>query len=1546
MALENNGKDESMTRGEEVEEADDEAEEDEDEEGEDENVIRITTAAATDFVDMNRERAEEPELVIPQIQVQSQPLPSTSSATKKEEKSEREYVRLEAKEVYILMSKEYRISRNRRAEWFFNHVNSCLSFPPDEDEGEKGEEEEEKASGGGATSSSHSNGSSDFEVVSIIPLNPPQEWTFDNRHAYRYHVNPNTVVTYLSRRYRIVFCLDISPSIASVDVQAGGVVFDNIFKALQACLHGLLQPFEVPGSRRMFGPEIFITVIAHTPFFTPVTDQVLIQGQILDSQTCDKIIHLIFGRLNDIENKIASIVSNGFSDDDDPHIYYDDDEHGDDNLSTHQEEDHRVNLDETFLSNNVYSSLSMSPDFGLLDLLRQALIALSLMPENSSAGLVILTDGVISVPDGRYLDIILSQLRYNTVSCSFIQLSSPFHPHLCHGVLPYADLMKFIASATFGAYLSDAPDISDTGTIMNVYHMAFLAWSFQKTLETEWTKPGPPTHVKPGEWSVRNKCFFSVRDMPIVKKQQYENILNVDHMKVMSCRLREGFTIKEVVTSETGLSEVTLILPWKFLIHLEYKILISSDFDDEVGPAGSRVRCAVSLEGPYDFLHDVTCLAKKPFSSLYRQLMVNRFWATRKNLSESDRLLVHLNSFSSNPAYYNIPETLRKGMPLFYWAASSSATPQLHQSNELSIPQFTQFWKPVCLLDTTVWQKWMHTHRIGVILEHDYPLPKHMHLPNSTGRFNVIQCRQAVMALNNLLKSMSTFVLLENQSYVHLLFKDEEKVPYSFCLIRVTSKPPHVVLRLAFLVGTPGHLRHRTVATFREKIANLMFPQRVKDPPKWRVIMNTPSTTTASPLVNKTAWSEMPCCVIVQKPVEKILIRYDKRRFAIFTSYVEGKSAAPKQSTFGFRPTYQAPWGTASFQMLPEVFNTIARYLHHKRWIWWFPGGELPPLNMKWASEILATVTKIRLQEGFRFAYSSAGITNMVLELPMKNNSSNKNAVAPMVLQFVIFPPCSTLTSEFDDYDSFDAHDSLYLITECWAEPQYGQVAQNEPSPAVAPNFLELDYTEIPKQMFETDHKCISLVGTFEYLVRICDHKEAPFLISVNQSTADKPVVGECESIEVIPFEFDLKQILMRSGQVEILFSSFFQDLSLTFPNEWNQSVCHLFERANSVLYQQWCGSIASLQDKEVELTMEQHDAATRAVLQRKGIEEVTDTPRATPGTDREPYTQRDKHVQWRCFVRSTSTTHVILTLLPSTLKDVKSLLLQLENMESIHKTKCSRYVEFLESDQFPPPPEAVELSSGTESSILPPPPPPSLTSSQLSHSSLTCTNCQGGRKRVRAFSGGECAPAVKKYMTDTNSGSSQLHQHQESGSTVSSNLQVPPDFSGDPVRSQTFSEGTVSGKLAQFVRAKRAHSEQAAGTPSVEQEENPCCAQINYFLHRSGSGGGGGATGGSDDSLRYVPCRTPIIGSLGLSVFTYSCSLLSLTDHVIFKKLSRDEMVKDFRVNKGDTIGTNVQDEFEGDEDDDDDLSSGSGTIFHNGRSISQESFSESSLQ
>lgn len=65
----------------------------------------------------------------------------------------------------------------------------------------------------------------------------------------------------------------------------------------------------------------------------------------------------------------------------------------------------------------------------------------------------------------------------------------------------------------------------------------------------------------------------------------------------------------------------------------------------------------------------------------------------------------------------------------------------------------------------------MHTHRIGMILQHDETLGKHLHTPNSSGRFHTITSRQALESVNNLLKGWSTFILMENHSYVKLIYR-------------------------------------------------------------------------------------------------------------------------------------------------------------------------------------------------------------------------------------------------------------------------------------------------------------------------------------------------------------------------------------------------------------------------------------------------------------------------------------------------------------------------------------------------------------------------------------------------------------------------------------------------------------------------------------------------------------------------------------------------------------------------------------------------------
>ena len=46
-------------------------------------------------------------------------------------------------------------------------------------------------------------------------------------------------------------------------------------------------------------------------------------------------------------------------------------------------------------------------------------------------------------------------------------------------------------------------------------------------------------------------------------------------------------------------------------------------------------------------------------------------------------------------------------------------------------------------LDINIWHRWMHTHRLGLLLQHDHPLPKYLLTTSSNGRYHPVQCRKA-----------------------------------------------------------------------------------------------------------------------------------------------------------------------------------------------------------------------------------------------------------------------------------------------------------------------------------------------------------------------------------------------------------------------------------------------------------------------------------------------------------------------------------------------------------------------------------------------------------------------------------------------------------------------------------------------------------------------------------------------------------------------------------------------------------------------------------
>lgn len=68
--------------------------------------------------------------------------------------------------------------------------------------------------------------------------------------------------------------------------------------------------------------------------------------------------------------------------------------------------------------------------------------------------------------------------------CIPFQVGGAYSYDCSFGYIPNVELMKFISLATFGSYLPSCPEVDVNNQEMNVYHKAFLTYSFLKTPES------------------------------------------------------------------------------------------------------------------------------------------------------------------------------------------------------------------------------------------------------------------------------------------------------------------------------------------------------------------------------------------------------------------------------------------------------------------------------------------------------------------------------------------------------------------------------------------------------------------------------------------------------------------------------------------------------------------------------------------------------------------------------------------------------------------------------------------------------------------------------------------------------------------------------------------------------------------------------------------------------------------------------------------------------------------------------------------------------
>uniref|UniRef100_A0AAY4B5N6 SZT2 n=1 Tax=Denticeps clupeoides TaxID=299321 RepID=A0AAY4B5N6_9TELE len=1113
----------------------------------------------------------------------------------------------DADQVYLLMKKEYRISRNVRLAWFLSKLNQVIR-PTQKAE--------------------LLNSKKELDVLSILPKGWQPEFSAID---LPYLLVPSTNVTFLSRRYRFIIELDLSPSTGIVDDSTGEMIFDEVFHALSRCLAGLSRPFKVPGTDLPFQPEVFITILAYSSIIGLSSHQVLVQGCQLERTDLDQFLNQIYQQLRAVENSIAEVL----------------------------QQQHCAGRAQVSKRPQRKQGVSMvTADVGLVSMVRQGILALQLLPPNSSAGIIIITDGVTSVPDVAVCETLLNQLKSGTIACSFVQVGGAYSYDCSFGYIPNVELMKFISLATFGSYMSTCPEIDPASQEMNTYHKAFLTYSFLKTSESM-----NPEYYCFSQHKLFNEHLVSASGNPALamrRKKHTEKEVHADLVSVVSVRLREGYTVREISLTKGGSQlEVRLVLLWKHNMRIEYLAVASWPLD----PGKRTTWVEVTMEGSYDILHDISCTMKKPITSPYRTSVIRRFWNTLQSINQTDQMLVHLQSFSSIPEHYTIPESTKNGVPLFY-IPPGSTTPVLslqHSgSKDSSQSQFASYWK------------WLHMHPcsrncstmhqvIEIVAGIAFPVPKHVHNAGSNGRFSTIQCRISHSALTSLLRDWSSFVLVEGYSYVKLIYSASHQPPASFYLVRLISKAPCMVLRLGFPIGTLAHNRNKIVDDLRERILQLRFPHRVQNkeatPKTKRKIMGNISPSKSPPLpLPKPALSDRPCVVVLNKPLEKLLIRYEKLPLDFRMSFILN------MEPFAQPVSMAAPLNSAASRTASSTLASLSRYFLHRRWVWTVQNSLSPAVSPQAVAHILSMLSEIRLSEGFHYAASGEGIVNMVTELQMKGMPGEvKEESRTCIVQYILFPPHSTSTKDSfstdDDNDTeveaIDVDTELNLVTECWVEPQNGTIWSSLEQHR---HFQDLTYQEIPQAIFPRDVMCLSTMMTFEYLIQLCQNKEQSYPPCIaKDSTGPIPASDDC--ICTVPFQFDLMKLLPKCQQLELFFLTLMENEealqeSTCLPNELLLSLFH------SSLQQE-------LSDREIPLADSDHMNFMQHILQRDRDGHVP--PFSLPVIKGKKYSTRyllDEepervHVErvgstphWKCYAKFISPQQILLTFLPYSLDE------------------------------------------------------------------------------------------------------------------------------------------------------------------------------------------------------------------------------------------------------------------------------------------------------
>lgn len=137
-------------------------------------------------------------------------------------------------------------------------------------------------------------------AISVQPNDIPTKT--NKLRGENFIVNEKSRVIQMCTKYRIVFSIDISASMGSIDPKSGRPFFSYVFQCLKKCLESLVKEITLKtydNTEIILKPELYISIIAQSTSEDSLI--LLIQGVLLSEKNVNQVISEIKEKFSNIE---------------------------------------------------------------------------------------------------------------------------------------------------------------------------------------------------------------------------------------------------------------------------------------------------------------------------------------------------------------------------------------------------------------------------------------------------------------------------------------------------------------------------------------------------------------------------------------------------------------------------------------------------------------------------------------------------------------------------------------------------------------------------------------------------------------------------------------------------------------------------------------------------------------------------------------------------------------------------------------------------------------------------------------------------------------------------------------------------------------------------------------------------------------------------------------------------------------------------------------------------------------------------------------------